>query len=86
MDQPNDDRAATIAVKQWRSYLPGLPVRHRHETAGMATCWPWKLESVATKEGSLQSLVLCIFVGPKIKSYIPVPVSMVGGGPCLLQE
>lgn len=81
VDQPDDDRAATTVVKHWTSRLPGLIVRHGHRTADVAILLALETGD-STKAGFPQSPLLCNFMSPKIRSYVLVPDSMVGGGPC----
>lgn len=81
VDQPDDDRAATTAVKHWTFRLPGLILRHGHGTAAMAILLALETGD-SSKTGSPQSARLCIFMGSKIRSYVLVPASMVGGGSC----
>ena len=85
MDQPNDDRAVTTTVQHWTSHLPGLTARHGCGAVGTATSWAWKPD-VAMKAGSPWFSLLCVFMGPEIRSLVLVPASMVGGEPGFIQE
>lgn len=78
VDQPDDDRAAATAVKRWTFRLPGLVVRHGHGAAATAIL----LAPGIPPRQHVHSLHLCIFMGPKIRSCVLAPASMVGGGPC----